>query len=422
MQKQQIIEFLTSQFEPELVNEMINYKIYDFPSGVNLHVFNTELMGYLPFVIEGQIYLQSRDKYGDEFEVYKINPGESCIINLSEIMRNKWGISSMIPNGKNHSMISEKATTLIAFPFEKVAEWNESYLSWQKYSLKLYHERLAELLRQFDVLVDQKKVIMDQNEQITSSIQYAQRIQEAVLTSGWQVEEKLPEHFVIYKPRDIVSDDFYWMSHINTLSETSSKNDMILIAAADCTGHGVPGAFMSMLGISFLNEIIAHYKFKSTDDILNLLRDKIKKSLQQKVHSDSPHDGMDIALCLIDLKNQKLQFSGAYNPLYLFRNNELIELKATKNPIGMHSKEIPFQKNEIETQKGDVFYIFSDGYKSQFGGELDKTFKSKNFKETLLSIHKLDISEQKLILENRFDKWKGENNQTDDVLVIGVQL
>ena len=334
---EQLVELFSQDFEPALVEEMIQNKLLDYPAGINVNEYNNDLMGHLPFVVEGSIHLSGKDKFGKELVYYPMNPGDSCILSLSESLRMIWGLSSLITSGKPPAIYTDTKAKILAIPYDKVVAWSEKYISWQKFAMRLYQERLRELIQQFDVIVEQKNEISTQNDQITSSIQYAKRIQQAVLTAGWYVNEKLPEHFILYKPRDIVSGDFYWMSHINApqnLENDEEKGDLVLIAAADCTGHGVPGAFMSMLGISFLNEIITHYQYHSSDGILNILRDKIKKSLQQSVIADAPQDGMDIALCILDLQKSKLQFSGANNPLYLFRENELIELKATKNLIG----------------------------------------------------------------------------------------
>ncbi|MFN8256559.1 MAG: SpoIIE family protein phosphatase [Bacteroidales bacterium] len=425
MERTALVEFLSQDLEPALVEEMVQYKLLEFPAGVNVGEYYNDIDGHLPFVVEGVVHLSTIDRFGKELVIYPMHTKESCIITLTETLRNVWGLNSVIPSNKPMNMYTDSKAKILAIPIEATVKWAEKYLSWQKFVMRLYQERLAELLAQHDLIVEQKNEIVVQNDQITSSIQYAQRIQQAVLTSGWYIDERLPEHFVFYKPRNIVSGDFYWMSHINSPENDEnnlSEGDLILIAAADCTGHGVPGAFMSMLGISFLNEIIAHYQYHSTDGILNILREKVKKSLQHSVDPNTPKDGMDIALCIIDLQNYKMQFSGANNPLYLYRNQQLIEVKGTKNPIGQYIREVPFQMDEIDILKHDVFYIFSDGYLSQFGGENDETFKSKRFKEMLSEIHQKPMFEQERILDSRFKAWKGNNEQTDDVLVIGIRI
>ena len=206
--------------------------------------------------------------------------------------------------------------------------------------------QIKKIRRAKDLLAFQKK-------QITDSIEYASRIQTAVLPPGEYISKLIPEHFILYKPRDIVSGDFYWITH---------KDEKIVIAAVDCTGHGVPGAFMSMLGFAFLNEIVNKNTELKASTILNQLRDYVKESLHQTGKDDETKDGMDIALCIIDPENLRLQYSGAYNPLYLIRNDNFISLKADRMPIGIHIIEKEsFTNHEIDIQTGDVVYMFTDG-------------------------------------------------------------
>ena len=253
-----------------------------------------------------------------------------------------------------------------------------------------------------------------QKKQITDSIEYASRIQTAILPPGEYISKVIPDHFILYKPRDIVSGDFYWITH---------KDDKIVVAAVDCTGHGVPGAFMSMLGFAFLNEIVNKETELKASSILNQLRDYVKESLHQTGKEDEAKDGMDIALCIIDPAKLKLQYAGAYNPLYLIRNDDFISLKADRMPIGIHIIEKEsFTNHEIDIQKGDIIYIFTDGYIDQFGGPDSRKFKLTPFKEMLISIKDKTMSEQKEIMETEFDKWKGDRDQIDDVLVIGIKI
>ncbi|MCD4834717.1 MAG: SpoIIE family protein phosphatase, partial [Bacteroidales bacterium] len=253
-----------------------------------------------------------------------------------------------------------------------------------------------------------------QKKQITDSIEYASRIQTAILPPGDFISKLIPDHFILYKPRDIVSGDFYWITH---------KDNKIIVAAVDCTGHGVPGAFMSMLGFAFLNEIVNKETELKANSILNQLRDYVKESLHQTGKEDEAKDGMDIALCIIDPDKQKLQYSGAYNPLYLIRDEDFILLKADRMPIGIHIIDKgPFTNHEIDIQKGDIIYIFTDGYIDQFGGPNSRKFKLVPFKEMLISIKDKSMSEQKEILDIEFAKWKGDHDQIDDVLVMGIKI
>ncbi len=259
----------------------------------------------------------------------------------------------------------------------------------------------------------QRDEIEEQKKEITDSIYYASRIQKALLPPNDFMGEILPDYFILNKPRDIVSGDYYWMNQ---------RDNKIFITAADCTGHGVPGAFMSMLGVAFLNEIVNKESIQHANEILDELRDYIIKYLHQTGKEGESQDGMDMAMVMIDKDNGHIEFAGAYNPLYLVRNNELQEIKANRMPIGIYKKQDPFSNNIIDVQKGDVFYIFSDGYVDQFGGEKGKKFKAKRFKELLIEIHKNDMAEQKLLLDETMERWKKNYTQIDDILVVGVRF
>jgi serine phosphatase RsbU (regulator of sigma subunit) len=267
-------------------------------------------------------------------------------------------------------------------------------------------ERTAVIKRQKDEIELQKQEIMD-------SILYAQRIQKAVLPSSDEIRKILPENFILFLPRDIVSGDFYWMTR---------KDDYSVIAAVDCTGHGVPGAFMSMLGVSFLNEIVNQLKELKANLILEQLRKLVKTTLSQSYDAETK-DGMDIALCIINNKTRQLQYSGAFNPLYLIRNNNLTEIKGDRMPIGIYGyTETEFVNNEMQLQKHDCLYIFSDGYSDQFGGTNGKKLLTKNLKEILLNIHTKPMQSQKEILYETFHQWRGNYKQIDDVLIIGLRI
>jgi serine phosphatase RsbU (regulator of sigma subunit) len=267
-------------------------------------------------------------------------------------------------------------------------------------------ERTAEIQRQKDEIAEQKKEIMD-------SIYYARRIQKAVLPDEYLVNKNMPEHFVLYLPRDIVSGDFYWIAE---------KEDHTILAAADCTGHGVPGAFMSMLGMSYLKEIVNKSKRLNSSRILDRLRDHVKETLSQSTKGGQ-QDGMDIALCILNRDRKSLQFSGAFHPLYLIRNGTLTEYKPDLMPIGIYiRKEKPFKNHNIRTASGDCYYIFSDGYVDQFGGENRKKFLAKSFKKLLLSIHDKPMPEQRDILLETLKQWMDGYEQVDDILVIGFRI
>jgi len=257
------------------------------------------------------------------------------------------------------------------------------------------------------------KEIEEQKRHIEDSIHYAKRIQNAILPPDEFVRDNLKEHFIFYLPKDIVSGDFYWLS---------KKGGKVLIAAVDCTGHGVPGAFMSIVGHDQLNYSVNVVGARSPAEILNALNKGVTRTLRQSRTEISVKDGMDIALCSIDFEKKKLEYAGAFNPLYLIRNNELQEFKADRMPIGIyHGKETAFSNNEIKLQKGDCLYIFSDGYIDQIGGDKGKKFLSKTMKKILLSIHKESMPKQKEILNHTLNQWMGRYQQVDDILVIGIR-
>jgi serine phosphatase RsbU (regulator of sigma subunit) len=269
----------------------------------------------------------------------------------------------------------------------------------------------------------QNELIAEQKQEITDSIQYAQRIQFAILPTKENITKAFPQSFILFKPKDIVSGDFYWFQ------EVDGKK---YIAACDCTGHGVPGALMSMVATDMLNEALVHTK--KVDEILALTNRSIRVALKQSNDDESTRDGMDIALCCFDDKTNVVQFAGAYRPLWLIRfcpaeqneapknGSQLMEYKATKAAIGgLTEDDQTFQLNEIQLQKGDTIYLSSDGYADQFSPS-DKKLMTKRFKEILLSIQHLSMSEQEKYLAKFITDWQGNMEQTDDVLVIGVRV
>ncbi|MFH2096686.1 MAG: SpoIIE family protein phosphatase, partial [Bacteroidota bacterium] len=238
-------------------------------------------------------------------------------------------------------------------------------------------QQREEIRAQRDLAAEQRDLIALQKEEITDSINYAFRIQSAVIPSKEYIAQLLPDSFILYKPRDIVSGDFYW------IHDVGSK---IVIVAADCTGHGVPGAFMSMLGVAFLNEIVKKDGVAMPDQILNRLREEIIQSLKQTGREGESKDGMDVAAFTLDAGARTIWFAGANNPLYMIRNGEIVETKGSRMPVAIHAVMEPFIRQEILLEKNDTFYVFSDGYADQFGGPKGKKFKYSTFKELLLSI------------------------------------
>jgi CheY-like chemotaxis protein len=281
-------------------------------------------------------------------------------------------------------------------------------------------EQNIQIIAQKEELKKQRDLANQQKKDITDSIEYAKRIQTALLPPAGFIKRNLPEHFIYFKPRDIVSGDFYWMMN---------KDDKIIITAADCTGHGVPGAFMSMLGTAFLNEIVnkiienKHIYSLQANEILNQLRNYIIESLHQSQYDNESKDGIDMSLCIIDSKNKKLQFSGAHNPLYIIKNNELQILKGDRMPVSIHpNKDKSFTNHEIDIEENDIIYLFSDGFVDQIGGLKNRKYMSRNFQEFLLKIHKEPMDVQQKLLDKEFESWRGNNIQLDDILVIGIKL
>jgi serine phosphatase RsbU (regulator of sigma subunit) len=218
----------------------------------------------------------------------------------------------------------------------------------------------------------------------------------------------------LFKPKDIVSGDFYW---------GVKNNEKIIVAAGDCTGHGVPGAFMSMLGHAFLDEILNTMKVENAATILNHLRDEVINTLRQKGTTGEARDGIDISLCILDMNAGKLNYAGANNPLYLIRDGKIIKYQADRMPIGIHFISFtPFTNQSINFNKGDCLYLFTDGYADQFGGPNGRKFMYKPFQNLLLKNHNKPMDLQKEVLDKTFEEWKGDREQVDDVLVIGINL
>jgi serine phosphatase RsbU (regulator of sigma subunit) len=260
---------------------------------------------------------------------------------------------------------------------------------------------------------EQKDKIERQQKELAESLEYASSIQSALLPDLRYFKKLFPESFVLFRPRDIVSGDFYWYAN---------KGSRIALTAADCTGHGVPGAFMSMLGISFLNEIVSKCVPRA-NVILNRLRENVMKALHQTGTITENKDGMDIALCVFDLDRMEMEFSGAFNPLYMIRKGMLHETRGDKMPIGINAvMERSFKNHDIKLHKGDMIYLFSDGYADQFGGPEDKKFKYSTLKELLIKISQKPMNEQKKLLESSFNRWKSDGDQVDDVLLIGIKI
>jgi serine phosphatase RsbU (regulator of sigma subunit) len=250
---------------------------------------------------------------------------------------------------------------------------------------------------------------------VTDSIRYAKRIQQAILPPDNLMKKLLPDSFVLYKPKDIVSGDFYWLDQ---------RDNKTLFAAVDCTGHGVPGAFMSIVGYNLLKHVINKLDVTQPSLILDELSKGVSETLHQHFEEATAKDGMDISLCSLDIKKQELEFAGAFNPLYLIRDRQVQEIKGNKFPIGIFlGKEAKnFTNHRIGLEKGDCIYIFSDGYADQFGGPKGKKFMANQMRQMFLGIHQKPMEEQRRILDKTIEEWKRNEEQVDDILVMGVRI
>ena len=289
----------------------------------------------------------------------------------------------------------------------------ESYRAVEKQKLEV-EKRNHHIKRQHEAVLRQRNIIAEKNNEIEADLHYAKRIQEAILPDDATIREALTQFFILNLPKNIVSGDFYWIE---------KNSEQVIIAVADATGHGVSGALMHMMGIIFLNQIIKQKKYDKPSDILEALRDYVMTSLHQKGVIGEAQDGMDMALCMFNPKTRKLRFSGANNPLYIINNQGLQEIKGDRMPVGINiNYNKSFTNHDIQLNRGDTIYLFSDGYADQFGGDKGKKFRYKYFKELLISNHGISLKKQKEILKKTFYNWKGKYEQIDDVLVMGMRI
>ncbi len=309
-----------------------------------------------------------------------------------------------------------------------IYQWRiRTFKQRQKELEKIVKERTAEISEKNEELLQQKEEILTQRNEIEvkkdqmelihkdlmNSIEYAQFIQRNIFTSQELLSKNFKEHMLMFHPRDNVSGDFYWWAKIR---------NRIVVTIADCTGHGVPGALMSMLGISFLREIVVKEHLLDPGKILNKLRQEVINALSQKMELGKQKDGMDLALINIDLEKKQLQYAGARNPLIIIRNNQIIELKADKAPVSIYIKMRSFTTHNVELQENDQIYLFTDGYPDQFGGPKGQKFKRKPFKELLLSLTDKSMQEQLSALKDHFYNWKKNHEQIDDITVLGLKI
>jgi len=307
------------------------------------------------------------------------------------------------PFEKNHLSLRVKAALKLV----------EAYRAIDREKLEV-EKRNHQIKKQHESTLWQKDIIAEKNQAMHANLKYAKRIQDAFLPDPIDVEQTITQYFILNIPRNIVSGDFYWID---------KQNNQLIIAVADGTGHGLSGALMHMMGIIFLNQIIKQRQFSTPAEILGELRENMISSLQQKGKLGEAQGGMDMALCMLDLDQPKIQFAGANNPLYIINNQGLKEIKGDRMPVGINiNYDKPFTNQQIQLQSGDSLYMFTDGYADQFGGDKGKKFRYKYFKELLISNHGISMTKQKEVLHNTFFKWKGNYEQIDDVMVMGMRI
>lgn len=331
--------------------------------------------------------------------------------NLSRFVSSNFKETSSYPDKVGKDEVGELTKNFKVLEDEIVVHFNH-------YRNKV-EKRTQEILNQKEEIEITKGIIERKNKDMLDSIKYAKRIQDSILPEDRFIAQLLPEHFIFFQPKDIVSGDFYWVDH---------KDNLIYLAVADCTGHGVPGAFMSIIGYNLLNQAIHEKGLSSPELILNYLNIGISTTLGQddaeRQKKAGIKDGMDIALVVMDLKAGKLQFSGAQRPLVIIRNQELMEFKGNRMPVGgyLFGQYLRFDLHEIDIQSGDRLYLFSDGFSDQFGGEHQKKFKYAKKRELLYSLRETPFNEHCQILRESFEIWKGKQEQIDDICIFGMQV
>lgn len=351
-----------------------------------------------------------------EFTNYK---NEQILENLSNFNTPFIVIS---PNDDYNKIFKTGAVGFIQKPFTKInliSNFNAiiKFIDLQE-SVRIKEREIEEkdqrIRFQIENELKQREIIIRKNKEIMADIRYASRIQQAILPNLDFIKENTYDYFILHQPKSHVSGDFYWLSCLG---------DKKVIAVGDCTGHGLSGALMHMLGSVYLNEIVSKGDFETASDILDQLRDHIMHSLNQTGESGEAQDGLDIALCIIDCETKKMQYAGANNPIYIIRNKELIEIRGDRMPVGIHINfNKPFTNHLIDIKSNDQLYLFSDGYADQFGGPKGKKFRYKQFKELILSISDKPMDIQKEIINNTHDKWRGSAEQIDDILVFGLKI
>jgi len=394
-----------------------NYKLRIDFLGINLKepslvTYQYQLEGYdqSPEITKNTYITYNRLTEGDYKFVLRASSGDG-VVSVNPLTVN---IIIKKPIWKKLWFYLVDLLLLIILTYIYIKRRERKFLAEKRILEEKVKERTYEIQCQKNEIEQQRDLIDEKNENITSSIRYASNIQNAVLPSFDLIDKLLPDNFILFKPKDIVSGDFFWLTE---------KDNKIVFTVADCTGHGVPGAFMSLLGITLLNEIVNIQGITRSDAIVNSLRERVIQSLQLNQKIRQTKDGMDITLCVLDKKEKRIQFTGGMNELVYIRDGRLETVKADSISVCIpYDNPLPFTMKEIDYREGDIFYLFSDGYQDQFGGESERKFLRKHFYVILLEIHKLPMSRQREILDEKITDWIKDDIQTDDITVMGVRL
>ncbi len=415
-------ELSLTKLKFDSLTEFFNYpKNLTLPFNINSITFRyATLSGNLPHKIKYRSKLLGYDEKwnsetsSNEVKYNNLPPGNYKFIVESKIGNRDWATNESYdfiidPPFWERIWFRSIVLVLVFLIIRLIFKWrNKNLIERQVILEKTVEDRTKEIK-------EQKSLIEEKQREIIDSINYARRIQYALLATKEILDRNLGEYFIYFNPKDLVSGDFYWASEL--------KNGDFVFATADSTGHGVPGAIMSILNIACLNESIKVNNLSSSADILNETRTKIKKHLANDGSIEGGKDGMDCSLIVINKLKNSITYSAANNPIWIIRNNSLITLAADRMPVGKHDKDDqPFTQNSFELQSGDTIYTFTDGFADQFGGEHGKKFKYKQLQNVLISISNLNLNDQKLELEKVFNYWKGDLEQVDDVCIIGFRL
>lgn len=409
----------------------IFYGAYSNDSGVVSLIQSDKFKPSLPYVDNSLVFTYAAPDFEDESSMlysYRLEGSDAAHAQWSLWKNETKANYTYLPEG--HYYFHVKAKNIFGhesreaiYEFTILSPWYRTIWAYIAYVLffaffiygvvtvstrslrNIISERTAEVVKQ-------KEVIELKNKDITDSINYAKRIQEAILPTRERFKLVLPQSFILFKPKDIVSGDFYWMTE---------KNDLVLVAAGDCTGHGVPGAMVSVVCSNALNRVVKEFGITDPGKILDKVRELVIETFEKSEKEDIK-DGMDISLCAINLKTREAHWAGANNPLWYIQGNELKEITADKQPIGNSDNPKPFTTHKIDLAKGDEIYLFTDGYADQFGGEKGKKFKYKQLEQKVMEGRSLDMITQRDNLNRTFENWKGDLEQVDDVLIIGIRV